>query len=210
MKKIIFTTAAILAIGFANAQETIQKGFSKGDIFVEGAFSIRTGNTSQGPADIKKAYGFNPSVGYMINNKIALGVDLDIASSEFYGVNTQGSHKTGTFGVGGFARYYFLQLGESKSFNAYGHAGLGFSSTRAENLAGKDNDLEKSNGMKFDISLGMNYFFTSHWAATFELANLVSYNTLSQGGNSTSGLDVNINKFNNIFATPQFGLLYKW
>lgn len=65
--------------------------------------------------------------------------------------------------------------------------------------------------MNANIDLGMNYFFTSHWAATFELANILSYNNVNpESGSNSSDLNVNVNLFNNIFAQPQFGLLYKW
>jgi hypothetical protein len=67
------------------------------------------------------------------------------------------------------------------------------------------------NALNANLDLGMNYFFTSHWAATFELANILSYNNANpENGNNSNDLNVNVNLFNNIFAQPQFGLLYKW
>jgi hypothetical protein len=211
MKKIILTLAAVFAFAFANAQEvTVSEGngFSKGNKFVEGAFSIQSGTTSQAPGDSKTAYKFNPKFGYMVTDQWALGADLDVSGNKFYGENVYGSNKNTTFGIGAFARYNFLTLGATKSFNAYAEAGLGYSGTRGEDAAG--NETEKYNGMKFNIDLGINYFFTNHWAASFELANIVSYNTLTQNGESTNGLNVSVNEFNNIFAQPTFGLLYKW
>lgn len=213
MKKSIAIAFTIFAIGFVSAQDlgTQTNGFVKGNKFVEGAFSVRTGNTEQGVNDVKTSYKFNPKFGYMIEDKLAIGADLDVSAETFYGGATAtaaDTKKTATFGAGVFARYYFLELGNTKSFNAYAEAGFGYSGTRAENAAGDETD--KYNGVKFNIDLGMNYFFTNHWAATFELANILSYNTLSQNDDTTSGLNVSINEFNNIFATPTFGLLYRW
>ena len=85
---------------------------------------------------------------------------------------------------------------------------MGYSSIKTE-----PDGVESStnSAMNANIDLGINYFFTSHWAATFELANILSYNnTNPENGDNSSDLNVEVNLFNNIFAQPQFGLLYKW
>ena len=205
MKKIILTAAAIFAFGFANAQEKTDgvKGFTKGDMFVEGTFGVRSGNTSQGPTDVKSSYTFNPKVGYMINDKVALGVRIDASQDKFYS-----NSKSNTFGAGAFARYYFLSLGADKAFQAYGQASLGFSGTKVKDSNG--NEIGKSDNVNGGIDLGMNYFLTKNWALTFTLANLVSYDTVDNGSKSNSGLNVQVGTVNNPFASAQFGLLYKW
>jgi hypothetical protein len=195
MKKIIFIAAAIFAFGIANAQDVTNNGFSKGDKFVEGAFSFRSG-------DVEDSWAFTPKMGYMLDNKWAIGGFLALAGQD------NGNVATNTFGIGAFGRYYFLSLGASKSFNAYGEIGLGYSSVSTDPTNGVKNTTSSMNA---NIDLGMNYFFTSHWAATFELANILSYNNVNpESGSNSSDLNVNVNLFNNIFATPQFGLLYKW
>jgi len=197
MKKIILSVVAVFAFGFANAQDVpAGNGFSKGDKFVEGAFSFRSG-------DVEDSWAFTPKMGYMLDDKWAVGGFLAMA-----GTDDKNNNKTGTFGIGAFARYYFLSLGASKSFNAYGEFGLGYSSVSNDpNNASKNT----TSAMNANLDLGMNYFFTSHWAATFELANILSYNNVNpESGSNASDLTVNVNLFNNIFATPQFGLLYKW
>jgi outer membrane protein W len=205
MKKIILTVTAVLAFGYANAQEasTAVKGFSKGDMFVEGTFGISSGNTSQGPNDVETSYTFNPKVGYMINDKIALGVRLDLSAASFYN-----DYDSATFGAGAFARYFFLSLGADKAFQAYGQASLGFSGTKTEDNNG--NEIEKSDNFNGAIDLGMNYFLTKNWALTFTLANLISYDTVDDGSTSNSGLNVQVGTVNNPFAVARFGLLYKW
>ena len=205
MKKIILTVVAVLAFGFANAQETAKStyGLSKGNMFVEGTFGVRSGNTSQSPSDVKTSYTFNPKVGYMINDKVALGIRIDASQDKFYS-----NSKSSTFGVGAFARYYFLSLGEQKSFQAYGQASLGFSGTKVKDSNG--NEIGKSDNVNGGIDLGMNYFLTKNWALTFTLANLVSYDTVDNGSQNNSGLNVQVGTINNPLATAQFGLLYKW
>lgn len=197
MKKIIFTAVAIFAFGFANAQDTVTEDnvFSKGDKFVEGSFSIRSG-------DVEDSWSFTPKMGVMLDDKWAVGGFLALAGQD------NGNVKTGTFGIGAFARYYFLSLGASKSFNAYGEIGLGYSAVTTD-----PDPVDKTtrSALNANIDLGINYFFTPHWAATFELANILSYNNVNpENGSNSSDLNINVNLFNNIFATPQFGLLYRW
>ncbi len=195
MKKIIFTVAAVFVFGFANAQDETDNGFSKGDKFVEGSFSIRSG-------DVEDSWSFTPKMGVMLDDKWAVGGFLALAGQD------NGNIKTGTFGIGAFARYYFLSLGASKSFNAYGEIGLGYSAVTTDT---DPVDKTTRSALNANIDLGMNYFFTPHWAATFELANILSYNNVNpEQGSNSSDLNINVNLFNNIFATPQFGLLYRW
>jgi|694.fasta_scaffold03829_18 outer membrane protein len=207
MKKIFLTVAAVVTFGFANAQKDESKsimGFSEGDMFVEGSFGVKSGNTtSQGPNDVKSSYTFSPKVGYLISDKIALGIRIDAIQDKLYN-----GTKTNTFGAGAFARYFFLSLGAEKSFQAYGQASLGFSGTKTKNASG--NEIGKSDNLNGGIDLGMNYFVTKNWAITFTLANLVSYDTVDNGGESNNGLNVQVGTINNPFAVARFGLLYKW
>jgi len=195
MKKILLSVVAIFAFGFANAQEVVNNGFSKGNKFVEGSFSFRSG-------DVEDSWSFTPKLGVMLDDKWAVGGFLAFAGQD------NGVVEHNTYGFGAFARYYFLSLGASKNFNAYGEIGLGYSSISDEPNGGNKTTEGTINA---NIDLGMNYFFTPHWAATFELANILSYNNVNpEQGSNSSDLNVNVNLFNNIFAQPQFGLLYRW
>lgn len=198
MKKIILSILAVTAFSTANAQEEIPAGmgFSKGDLFAEGSFSFRSG-------DIVDSWAFNPSIGYMLDDQWAVGGRLN-----FGGSKDNAGNKESALGVTGFARYYFLTLGATKSFNAFGEAGLGYSAVTDDPVVG---DKSTDNTINANISIGLNYFFTNHLAATFTLANILNYNSYTpENGDSTSDLRVEVNLFNNIFAQPQFGLLYKW
>lgn len=200
MKKIILLLVTLLAINFANAQdsEMPKASFSKGDMWIEGGISLTTGDTKD------DYFAVTPKFGYFLDSKWAIGADINY-SSVSYLPNANDWDKSDSFGIGGFARYYFLSLG---NFKAFGEAGLGYNHSKLEYEDGSSN---VNNGIKANIDLGINYFFTPHWAATFTLAEILSYNNASpEDGDSTSDLEVNINLFNNIFAQPQFGLLYKW
>ena len=206
--KITLTLVALFAFTFAQAQEEITKSqvekemntakgitLDKGDMFVEGGISFSTDDNSN-------AYSINPKYGYFISKNLAVGADLDFGGSKIDATDV----KTNFFGIGAFARYYFLELSE-KRFKAYGDVGLGYSHSRDEGPS-YDNT---TNGIKANITVGVNYFFTKNFAATFVLADILTYNNANpENGSSSNSFELNINLFNNIFAQPKFGLLYKF
>ncbi|WP_066219279.1 outer membrane beta-barrel protein [Formosa haliotis] len=212
-KRIILSALALFAFGFAQAQQLPDKeltegqvkkeirsakgvSFEKGDMFVEGGISITIDgdNTS---------YGINPKFGYFLSDKIAVGADMD-----FGGSDTEGGDDVNFFGIGAFARYYFLEL-DQKRFKAYGDVGFGYGHSRRKN---ETTDFDNtSNDIKANVTLGLNYFFTKHFAATFVLADILTYNNANpEDADPSNSFALNINLFNNIFAQPQFGLLYKF
>ncbi|KAF2514561.1 outer membrane beta-barrel protein [Flavobacterium foetidum] len=195
---------ALFAFCFANAQEyqaeeemNSAKGvtFQKGDMFLEGSIKISTGGDSD-------YYGFSPKFGYLLNDKFAVGAKLDYQSNETELTNT----KTNVFGVGAFARYYFLEL-DKKRLKTYAEAGLGFGRNKTEINGVSDTD----NSITADINVGLNYFVTKNIAITFTLANILAYNSVSpEDGPSSDTFKLNINLFENIFNQPQFGLLFRF
>ena len=207
MRKIILSLGAILTFGFANAQDTAlvqeemdtAKGmtFKQGDMFLEGSVKITTGDTSN------DYFAFTPKFGYFVNPKLAVGADLNFSSNKA----NSNDNKTTSFGVGLFARYYMLSLVQSR-LKVYGEAGVGYNHRKTE-IGGFSDD---TNGMKANIDLGLNYFFTEHWAASFTLSSILSYNNASPESDEgyADNFELNINLFENIFATPQFGLMYKF
>ncbi|KQB41080.1 outer membrane beta-barrel protein [Flavobacterium aquidurense] len=204
MKTKITAILAFFAFSFTNAQQAqvdqelnSAKGiqFKKGDMFIEGSVKISTGGE-------KDYYGFSPKFGYLLNEKIAIGGKLNYSSEKVEATNV----KTNVFGVGAFARYYFLEL-DKKRFKAFAEAGLGYGSNKIETPPNSDT----SNSVTADITVGLNYFVTKNIAVTFTLANVLAYNSVSpENGSSSDTFNLNINLFENIFDQPQFGLLYKF
>ncbi|TDO98388.1 outer membrane beta-barrel protein [Flavobacterium sp. 245] len=196
---------ALFTFYFANAQQEDQvnsemntaKGitFAHGDMFIEGALQIATG----GDRDF---YAFNPKFGYFLNDKFAVGAQISFSSDEYESTNT----KTNIFGIGGFARYYVLEL-DKKRFKAYGEVGLGYGRNKVETPGNSDD----SNSLTANINVGLNYFVTKNIAVTFVLANILSYNSVApENGPSSNTFELNINLFENIFDQPKFGLLYRF
>ncbi|WP_163398489.1 outer membrane beta-barrel protein [Flavobacterium fluviatile] len=207
--RIIATVVALFVITFLQAQQQeaeaeikSAKGvsFQPGSMFIEGGISFSTN-------DDNNSYSINPKFGYFLTNKFAVGGDLDFGGSEVKATDA----KTNFFGIGAFARYYFFEA-DSKRFKAYGDVGLGYSHSREEgNVVGGGSYDETTNGIKANISLGLNYFFSQSFAATFVLADILTYNNAKpENGSASDSFELNINLFNNIFAQPKFGLLYKF
>lgn len=204
MKTKFLFILSFLTFSFANAQQVnadeemnSAKGvtFQNGDMFLEGSIKISTG----GDEDY---YGFSPKFGYFLNDKVAIGAKLNYESRETEATDT----KINVFGVGAFARYYFLEL-DQKRFKAFGEAGLGFGSNKTEFQGVEDTD----NSITADLNIGLNYFITKNIAVTFTLANVLSYNSVSpENGPSSDTFNLNINLFKNIFDQPEFGLLYRF
>ncbi|PBJ10973.1 outer membrane beta-barrel protein [Flavobacterium sp. ACN6] len=205
MKTKFFILLSMLTFSFANAQQeevdsemNSAKGvtFQSGDMFLEGSIKISTG----GDADY---YGFSPKFGYLLNDKFAVGAKLNYASNKVETTQVE----TNVFGVGAFARYYFLEL-DKKRLKTYAEAGLGFGRNKTDiPNVGSDTD----NSLTADITVGLNYFVTKNIAVTFVLANMLSYNSVSpEDGPSSDTFQLNINLFENIFDQPQFGLLYRF
>jgi opacity protein-like surface antigen len=204
MKTKFFIILSMLTFSFANAQQdevdsemNSAKGvtFQKGDMFLEGSIKISTG----GETDY---YGFNPKFGYLLNDKFAVGGKLNYSNEKEEALETE----TNVFGVGAFARYYFLEL-DKKRFKAFAEAGLGFGRNKTQFEGIEDTD----NSITADITVGLNYFVTKNIAVTFTLANILAYNSVSpENGESSDTFNLNINLFENIFDQPQFGLLYRF
>ncbi|TWI08078.1 outer membrane protein, partial [Flavobacterium cauense R2A-7] len=175
MKKIILSVAAVFAFGFANAQEEVKEakgfGFSKGNIMVEGNLGFSTGKSTDsfGGTDTEEtktsSFNFNPKAGYFLTDKIAVGVELNLASGKTEVTdmtvtpNVTNEGKTNSFGAGVFARYYFLDLGQR--FKTYAEAGLGFGSQKWET---NGTETRKDSNFGLGIDLGMNYFVTEKMA----------------------------------------------
>ncbi|OIV43581.1 outer membrane beta-barrel protein [Flavobacterium johnsoniae] len=205
MKTRFFIILSMLTFSFANAQQqevdsemNSAKGitFQSGDMFLEGSIKISTGGEND-------YYGFSPKFGYLLNDKFAVGAKIDYSSNKEEATGI----KTNVFGVGAFARYYFLEL-DKKRLKTYAEVGLGYGQNKTETpLAGSDTD----NSLTADINVGLNYFVTKNIAVTFVLANVLAYNSVSpENGPSSDTFQLNINLFENIFDQPQFGVLYRF
>ncbi|MCC9042972.1 porin family protein [Myroides sp. M-43] len=224
MKKLVLSLAAVAAFGFtANAQETEKPtfGFQESNVFVEGMFQISNSTSKLEGAsskDKKTNFTFNPKVGYMLSDKLAVGVSAAFGKNSdsetsfggaFDKVGSVKGYMKETY-VGAFARYYFLELGQR--FKTYAEVGVGYHQGVKEQALGKD---LKATGVKAGLNVGMNYFVTSNMAISFNLGDVFTYgnyNTKMDGTkvSTDSKTEANVNIFNNFFDNATFGLTYKF
>ena len=204
MKKLILSAAAVFALTFANAQEGEPTfGFSKGDFLIEG--NIGFGSTNDKNTETKTSnFNFNPKAGYFISDDLAIGLDLAFGSNktEVSGTNTV---ENSFVGIGGFARYYFLDLGAR--FKTYGEFGIGYMTVNNKIADAKINTIGAG------ATLGINYFVTENFAINFALADILSYSSSKgdwSGAEAENEFNFGFGQFNNFFSTAQFGLTFKF
>ena len=198
MKKIILSVVAIVAFGFANAQDKKAEGagFSSGDVFVTGAVSITSSNDKNN--DIKESgFGLTPKLGYFFTENIVLGAKIGFTSAKTIdkGVTTMDNSAVG-FGV--FGRYYFTPASQ---FSVFTELGIDYTSTKYKIPSYKENAIGAG------LSLGLNYFVSSNFAleANYAALNLTSSKIDAEGAKNTStfGLGANL-------SAVSIGLLYKF
>lgn len=198
MKKIILSVVAIVAFGFANAQDKKAEGagFSSGDVFVTGAVSITSSNDKNN--DIKESgFGLTPKLGYFFTENIVLGAKIGFTSAKTIdkGVTTMDNSAVG-FGV--FGRYYFTPASQ---FSVFTELGVDYTSTKHKIPSYKENAIGAG------LSLGLNYFVSSNFAleANYAALNLTSSKIDAEGAKNTStfGLGADL-------SAVSIGLLYKF
>ncbi len=162
MKKIIFAAAALIAFGFANAQDkkesTGGKGLANGDIFISGSVGI----TSSKTGDFKTS-GFNimPKVGFMITDNIAIGGMIGYESDKTDDGITDST--VNTLSIGAFGRWYATPANDFSMFVELG-----------ANYHSSDDDATdvKVNGFGVALAPGIHYFISDHFALETSIAAL--------------------------------------
>ncbi|MDN3494048.1 outer membrane beta-barrel protein [Winogradskyella bathintestinalis] len=208
MKKLLFT-AAVAVLGFTtiNAQEEAKTfGFSEGDIFLEGNIGFNSTNNKN--TDTKdNSFNINPKLGYFINEDLAIGGELSYRSYKEEVAGTDTDDISG-FGVGAFARYYFLDLGQR--FKTYTEFGAGYSSLNDKS----GSDDVKLNTIGAGLDLGINYFVTEKIALTFGLKNVLSFSSSKydiDGAEAETDFNLGFGDVANPFGgNAAFGILFKF
>ncbi len=122
-------------------------------------------NSSQGDFSTT-VVSINPSIGYFVIDKLAVGASLGI--SFFSGDLFEGT----SFGVGPFARYYFT---DGSNIRPFGQAGFDWSSFKP-----KEGDSQSNTG--FDIGVGASLFLNDHVA----IDGIIGYNSMKADGEDDS------------------------
>jgi len=195
MKKIVLSAVAILAFGFANAQESTGKGFSTGDVFISGSVGINSEKTGD-----QKESGFeiSPKVGFFVTDNIAIGGRLGFSSDKeenAAGVETLDESR---LTVGVFGRYYFTPASD---FSLFGQLGLDYSTVDDKLADAQENEIGAN------LGLGLSYFVSSNFAieATWAGLGYLSNDNGGDGAEKTNsfGLGANLDSIN-------LGVVYKF
>lgn len=196
MKKVLLSAVALVAFTFANAQEEkpAGNGFSKGDVFLSGAFSVGSEKTGDATSN---GFEIEPKIGFFVSENIAVGAKLGFKSDKADNgvVDTQDKAAV-TAGV--FGRYYFTPASQ---FSLFGQLGFDYSSV--------DNKLAdyKENEFGLGLGLGLNYFVSDNWSIEATWAGL-GYTSNDNGGNgadNTSNFGLNAD-----LRAISFGVNYKF
>ena len=202
MKKVILSVAAVFAFGFANAQETVSEGFTKGDVFISGAVGF--GSTKTG--DFKTSdFVVAPKVGYFVTDNIAVGVAVGYESSKIEVVDDLTNN---TFSVGAFGRYYFTP---ASKFSIFGELGLNYNNY--DNEFGVDNDGllvpvdGKGDGFGVSVAPGVSYFIAKNFAleASFGILGYNSTKPDFEGAEKTNSFEFGLDT-----RDIRLGLVYKF
>lgn len=178
MKKLI-----LLAIAFIAFQTSFAQKFSKGDTFVEGTVKFVS-------SDTEDTFNLNPAVGYFLTDKFAVGAELNTQSTkDGAGVKTSDS-----FGVGVFARCFFLEVNKLQVYSQLG-------------VSTNDDKITTEKSTQAALGLGANYFITNKLSLTMKVAELASYRAISGGDNR---LAVGFEGVNNRFSLASLGLNYRF
>lgn len=158
MKKLLLVGAVAL---FATMNAQTEKGsWVVGGSTNLGFNNVTTkysaGNESQTEPSVN-TFGFSPSVGYFIQDKIALGVDLGFQSmsqkdgNSKYTVSTLSIMPTGT--------YYFRS---ASNVIPYLGAGIGYASTKVTEKYNNETDTYDTNGLAWKVKGGIVYLINSN------------------------------------------------
>ena len=195
MKKVLLSAVALLAFGFANAQEEEKGngGFAKGDVFVSGAVTLGSAKTGDFKAN---AFEIAPKVGYFVTENIAVGASVGFQSLKWD--NGAADATNSGLGLGAFGRYYFTPANQ---FSLFGQLGLDYSS-----MENKLADY-KVNGIDAGLGLGMNYFVSSNFSleAGVGVLNYMSAKPNAEGFDGVSSFN-----FGGNWNSVSFGVNYKF
>ena len=204
MKKVLFSAVALLAFGFANAQEEEKGngGFAKGDVFVSGAVTFGSSKTG----DFKvNAFEIAPKVGYFVTENIAVGASVGLQSLKFD--NGSADATNSGLGLGAFGRYYFTP---ANKFSLFAELGIDYTSFDEEFDAESGTVYASSFESKelgFGLGAGMNYFVSSNFSIEAGVA-VLGYSSNDNGGDGAE--KTNTFSFGGDWRAVTFGVNYKF
>lgn len=152
-----------IAITSTYAQST------QGSVMLGGGISY-VSTKFEGADEADNTYEISPSIGYFVNDNIAIGIDLTFGksnTSELFGESVE----LKTFALGPFARFYKSTASENFSFFAQTGLRILRSDATFNDPDFGDFELELK-GTEIYLSPGFTYFFNERWALDLQLAGI--------------------------------------
>ncbi|ERJ60844.1 outer membrane beta-barrel protein [Sphingobacterium paucimobilis] len=211
MKKFLLTLTAVA--GLTVASQAQEFGFEKGNFIVEGNLGF-TNKDVKGEKIKNTTFNFNPQVGYFVTDKIAVGVFAKVGTTnkDQYAEDKDIQNKTNTFDIGAFGRYYFLEVGSR--FKTYTELAVGYESDNSKTVtAGTSVKDPKVSGFGANAGIGATFFLTDKIAVNYKFADVIGFKNSKvdvDGAKATNTFGVNVNNFENFFASGTFGLTFKF
>ncbi len=201
MKKIILSVVAIMAFGFANAQDKKEggAGLAKSDLYLSGTLNISSSSTG----DAKES-GFTvaPGLGYMLSDNIALEGSVGYTSAkETDGAGDDTLDQSG-IAISAGARYFFTP---ANAFSLSIGAGVSYGMFTDKALVAGADDV-KVTAISLNVPVGLHYFVSDNFAITTTWGGL-GYSTAKSdvdGAEATNGLELGLD-----MSSISFGLIYK-
>ena len=188
MKKLMLTIAAALLVVAASAQNKFYVGGSLGY-----SSSAYDGGTQ------KSVLTFLPEFGYILNDNMAVGVELGYTSN-----NHKASDRvSGEFQFAPYFRYTFLSLG---NVSLFGDAG--FSYKRESEKVGSSDNKAITNAFGVAVQPGLAYSLNEKFSLVAKFGNLLGFSSAkadAEGAKATTNFNL-LNLSNNL----TFGFYYNF
>jgi outer membrane protein len=207
MKKVLLSAVALLAFGFANAQDKKEggAGLASGNIVLTGDLNY----TSTSQDEVKSSvFGLAPGVGYMMSDNLMLLGSIGISTGTVSSPGTE-DVKINGLGLNAGVRYFFTPA-DKFSLSIGGQLGYGsISSNLGVDEFGDQVVLAedvKTSTISFNVPVGLHYFMNDNFAITTTFGGL-GYSSSKEDtdgaeAKNTFGLNLNM-------SSLSFGLLYK-
>ena len=189
MKKSIL----LLAFGALFTSVNAQDKPGAGKIFVGG--SLGYGSSSQKVLDETVTTGnlnISPSLGYFINDGMAIGANLSFSKQIAKGIEKGGV----SFGVGAFLRKYWSL---ADNFYFIGEASADFSSTTPANAE------KAGTGFGVGITPGLGFYPGKKWGVEFAMGNVLGFSSSKPDPDADATTNINVG-FST--AVPAISVIY--
>jgi len=210
MKKVLLIAVGLMfsAVTFAQDSES-----SENKMWIGGSAGFRTEGHAREDNNTydyyRTSYSFGPTFGFMLNDKMAVGLNFAIDGSTRKDENkTHDINKTFGYNFEPFFRYYFAGSG---NFKFYGDATINFGGGKKswENDNSSEPKETKYSKFGYGIHPGVQYWFTDNWSMASTIG-LMGYTSLYQERfiNDANGNPITVDdKTSNFYFVSDFSSL---